>query len=158
MKRKDLLAAGALKQTYAGGVGEGDIFRNVAPEGTRDETVPVVEQKEVTRKTFRPLGSALLVRQTAAEDASSILITETLEKEKPCEGLVLAIGKDLTTVVVGDTVVFGKYSGQEFKLNGELLLILELNEVKGIIEDAPTVEFADGPVFGGCTNLSIGRA
>lgn len=159
MKPKDLLARGALKQTYAGGMGEGDIFRNVAPEGTRDEFVPDTTEKIVVKRKFRPLGTELLVRQTAAEELSPILQgVNQIEKEKPCEGTVLEIGKDLTTVSVGDTVVFGKYSGQEFKLNGEILLILNLNEIKGVIEDEqPESEEIS---FGGCTNLgsSIGRA
>ena len=156
MKRKDLLAAGALKQTYAGGVGEGDIFRNVAPEGTRDETAPTVETKTVVVKRFRPLGTQMLVRQTPPEELSSVLITDEIEKERPCEGTVLEIGKDLTTVAVGDTVVFGKYSGQEFKLNGEKLLILSVDEVKGVLYSEDETE---EKVFelGGCTNF-IGRA
>jgi chaperonin GroES len=162
MKRKDLLAAGALKQTYAGGMGEGDIFRNVSDE-PRMEFTPDTTAKAVARKKFRPIGEALLVRQTVAEDLSPILQgVNQIEQEKPCEGTVLEIGKALTSISVGDTVVFGKYSGQEFKLNDEVLLILNLSEIKGVIYEEPTVEshYADGPTFGGCTNLvsGIGRA
>jgi co-chaperonin GroES (HSP10) len=99
----------------------------------------------------------MLVRQTEAADLSPILQgVNQVEKEKPCEGTVLAIGKDLTVVSIGDTVVFGKYSGQEFKLNGEVLLILNLNEIKGVIEDEQSE--SEEISFGGCTNLTIGRA
>ena len=161
MKRKDLLAAGALTQTYAGGMGEGDIFRNVSDE-PRMEFTPDTTEKKIVRKRFRPLGTELLVRQTAAEDLSPILQgVNQIEKEKPCEGTVLEIGKDLTTISVGDTVVFGKYSGQEFKLNDELLLILNANEVKGILEDEqPADNNTSWGAIGGCTNLNsnIGRA
>jgi chaperonin GroES len=160
MKPKDLLARGALKQTYAGGMGEGDIFRNVSDE-PRMEFVPDTTEKAVVKKVFRPLGTELLVRQTEVEDLSPILQgVEQIKEEKPCEGTVLAVGKDLTTISVGDTVVFGKYSGQEFKLNGEILLIMSANEVKGIIEDEqPADDSQSWGTFGGCTNLSsIGRA
>jgi chaperonin GroES len=156
MKPKDLLARGALKQTYAGGSGEGDIFRNVSDE-PRMEFTPDTTEKTVLRKIFRPLGDGMLVRQTEAADLSPILQgVNQVEKEKPCEGTVLAIGKDLTVVSIGDTVVFGKYSGQEFKLNGEVLLILNLNEIKGVIEDEQSE--SEEISFGGCTNLTIGRA
>ena len=164
MKPKDLLARGALKQTYAGGSGEGDIFRNVSDE-PRMEFTPDTTTKTVLRKIFRPLGKALLVRQTDPEDLSPILQgVNQIEQEKPCEGTVLAIGNDLTTVSVGDTVVFGKYSGQEFKLNGELLLIIELGEIKGVIENEvfPGLENIGytSPKLSGCANLgsTIGRA
>ena len=157
MKRKDILAAGGLKATYAGGSGEGDIFRNVSNE-PRMEFTPDATEKKVVKKIFRPLGTELLVRQTPEEDLSPILQgVNQIEQEKPCEGTVLAIGKDLTTVSIGDIVVFGKYSGQEFKLNGEKLLIINLSEIKGVIENERTdKEIA----FGGCTNLgsTIGRA
>ena len=157
--RKDLLAAGLVKSvTYAGGIGEGDILRNVAPEGSRNEFVPETDATPILKKRFRPLGTQMLVRQTVEETSSTIILDQT-EKEKPCEGTVLETGKDLTTVSVGDTVVFGKYSGQEFKLNGEILLILREEEVKGTLyNDQEEID----KVFklAGCTNLgsTIGRA
>jgi len=165
--RKDMLAAGARKATFAGGEGEGDIFRNVSDE-PRMEFVPEADAKPIAKKVFRPLGKELLVLQTPADEVSSVIITEgTIEKEKPAEGKVLAIGKDLTTIAVGDTVVFGKYSGQEYKLNGAIHLILNENEVKGILEDEQETQETEvvleydsaTQTFGGCTNFNaIGRA
>jgi chaperonin GroES len=153
--RKDTLAAGARRATFAGGSGDGDIFRNVAPEDTREDFVPDTTATPISRKAFRPLGTDLLVRRTEAKNLSDILITDTLEKEQPCEGDVLAIGNSVTNVSVGDTVVFGKYSGQEFKLNGEVLLIMKLEEVRGIIAEEQPAD--DSPSYG-CISGHIGRA
>ena len=151
--RKDTLAAGARSAKFAGGMGDGDIFRNVSDE-PREEFVPDMTAKSVVKKVFRPLGEGLLVRQNETVTESG-LILDTVEKEKPCEGIVLAIGKSVTTVSVGDTVVFGKYSGQAFKLNGEELLIMQLDEVKGILESGQPAD--DSPAFG-CISGHIGRA
>ena len=156
--RRDLLAAGQKSAKFAGGMGDGDIFRNVSDE-PREEFTPDTTATPIPRKQFRPLGEGLLVRQNETAIESG-LILDTVEKEKPCEGLVLTIGKDVTTVSVGDTVVFGKYSGQAFKLNGEELLIMQLDEVKGVISDVPTEESThgdDSPSYG-CISRTIGRA
>lgn len=133
-KRKDVLAAGARSATFNGGIGDNDIFRNVAPEGSRDEEIPVVESTPVPRKKFIPTAGVLLVRRDEARSASSILITETMEKEQPAEGTVLEAGPDVT-IAVGSHIVFGKYAGAEFRLNGETLLLMDATEVKGTIVD-----------------------
>ena len=158
MSRKDFLAAGARSAKFAGGMGDGDIFRNVSNE-PREEFVPDTTATPVAKKVFRPLGDGLLVRQNEVLTPSGLALTETMEKEKPSEGTVLAIGKDVTTVSVGDTVVFGKYSGQAFKLNGEELLIMELKEVKGVISDVPTIESLSDkviPTGGDIRELNVG--
>jgi co-chaperonin GroES (HSP10) len=135
-KRKDVLAAGARSATFMGGSGENDIFRNVAPEGSFDTNVPVVEPVKVVRKKFIPTTGVLLVRRDEARSASGILVTETMEKEQPAEGIVLEVGPKVD-IVVGSHVVFGKYAGAEFKLNGETLLLMEATEIKGTIVDEP---------------------
>jgi len=133
MARKDMLAAGARSAKFAGGIGENDVLRNVAPEGSRDESIPVIETAPVTRKKFRPTKGVLLVRRQEVV-TTSVLITDNMEKEKPAEGIVLEVGKGVD-IEVGAHVVFGKYSGAEFKLNGETLILLEEGEIKGTIED-----------------------
>jgi chaperonin GroES len=156
--RKDQLAAGARSARFAvGGTAvpgaEDDIFRNVAPEGSRDESEITVEHAPVIKQIFRPLGTTLLVRRKTVADESAIINTEAMEKEKPAEGTVIVIGKKVLDVSPGDRVIFGKYSGTEFKLNGEVLLIMNEEDIKGTIEDEIEVPLAgtviDGEWCGG---------
>jgi chaperonin GroES len=74
--------------------------------------------------------------------AGGIVIPDTAT-EKPMRGKVLAIGngKRLESgevvaldVKVGDTVLFGKYSGTEVKVNGEDLLVMREEDIMGVIE------------------------
>jgi chaperonin GroES len=71
-----------------------------------------------------------------------IIIPDTA-KEKPQEGKIVAVGKGKygedgklipIEVKAGDKILFGKYSGSEFKLEGEDLLILREDDILGIIE------------------------
>lgn len=162
--RKDTLAAGAKSAKFAGGVGENDINRNLMSEEDRAaleaETAKIViEKAQAPKKVFRPLGTTILVRRLEPEKLSDILITETLEKEKPAEGTVLVVGKKVVDVVAGDQVVFGKYAGTEFKLNGETLLIMDEADIKGLLEPEMVKTIGGVPEaeisVGGCI---VGRA
>ena len=84
---------------------------------------------------IKPLGERLLVLREEVEEKSSggIILTESYQ-EKPNQGEVKAIGDDVTTVKVGDTIVFGKYSNSDtLEVDGEELLIMELKDVKAVI-------------------------
>ena len=84
---------------------------------------------------IKPLGERLLVLREEVEEKSSggIILTESYQ-EKPNQGEVKAIGDDVTTVKVGDTIVFGKYSSNEtLQVDDEELIILELKDVKAVI-------------------------
>ena len=92
---------------------------------------------------IRPLYDRILVKRADEETKSKGgLFLPEAAKEKPSEGIVLAIGhgkiaengeiKPLT-VKVGDRVMFGKYSGNEIKVNGDERLILREDEVFGIV-------------------------
>ena len=87
---------------------------------------------------FKPLADRVLVEPTAAETttASGIIIPDTA-KEKPQEGIVVAVGPgkkdEPTTVQVGDKVLYGKYSGSELKLDGKDYLIVKEGDLLGII-------------------------
>jgi chaperonin GroES len=95
----------------------------------------------VTR--VRPLHDRVIVKRLAEEEKSKggIIIPDTA-KEKPQEGLVIAVGSGRQEdgkiisleVHAGDHVLFGKYSGTEIKLDGEEHLILRENEILGILE------------------------
>lgn len=84
---------------------------------------------------IKPLGERLLVLREEVEQKSSggIILTESYQ-EKPNQGEVKAIGDDVTTVKVGDTIVFGKYSSNEtLQVDDEELIIMELKDVKAVI-------------------------
>jgi chaperonin GroES len=78
----------------------------------------------------------MLIRQTEAKLGTGIIeLAESVEKERPAEGMILNIGPKVTDFKIGDYVAFGKYAGQLFKLNGEDLLLAKEDEMLGTIED-----------------------
>ena len=92
----------------------------------------------------RPLQDRVLIRRVAEEEKTKggIIIPDSA-KEKPAEGEVIAVGNgkydDKGTlrplnVKKGDRVLFGKYSGNEIKLDGVDHLILREDDILGIIE------------------------
>jgi chaperonin GroES len=94
--------------------------------------------------TFRPLHDRVLVRRIDAEEKSAggIIIPDTA-KEKPQQGEVVAVGPGardehgkLTPLDVkpGDTVLFGKWSGTEVKIDGKELLIMKESDIMGVLE------------------------
>jgi chaperonin GroES len=92
----------------------------------------------------RPLHDRILVRRVAEEEKTKggIIIPDSA-KEKPAEGEVVAVGTGKVTdkgsvrpleVKAGDRILFGKYSGNEIKVDGVEHLILREDEVLGVIE------------------------
>ena len=86
----------------------------------------------------KPLADRVLIEPAPAEQKTSggIIIPDTA-KEKPQKGTVVAVGngkKDYTmTVKVGDVVLYGKYSGTEFKYEGKDYLIMREDEIYAIL-------------------------
>lgn len=87
---------------------------------------------------IQPLSDRVLVEPQAAETktASGIIIPDSA-KEKPQQGKVVAVGKGKKdhemTVKVGDTVLYGKYSGTELKLEGEDYLMMREDDILAIV-------------------------
>ena len=87
---------------------------------------------------IKPLADRVLVEPAAAETttASGIIIPDTA-KEKPQKGTVVAIGTgkkdEPLTVKVGDTVLYGKYSGTELKFEGKDFLMMRESDILAII-------------------------
>jgi chaperonin GroES len=92
----------------------------------------------------RPLQDRILVRRVAEEEKTKggIIIPDSA-KEKPAEGEVMAVGPGKANdkgivrplqVKVGDRVLFGKYSGNEIKVEGVEHIILREDEVLGILD------------------------
>jgi chaperonin 10 Kd subunit len=82
------------------------------------------------------LGKRILIKQTEQEEVtkSGIVLPGTASKEKPIIGEVLAVGKKIEEVSVGDKVIFEKYAGTEVKDGEETYLILEKDNVLAIVE------------------------
>lgn len=83
---------------------------------------------------FKPLGERVLVERTEVENktASGIIIPDNA-KEKPQTAKVVAIGNKIEDLKVGDTIVFEQYRGSEIKLDGRDYLILNLENIMGIM-------------------------
>jgi chaperonin GroES len=92
----------------------------------------------------RPLGDRILIKrhEEVEKTRGGIIIPESA-KERPLEGTVIAVGsgkrlEDGTLqkldVKAGDTILFGKYSGTEIKVDGVELTIVREDEVLGIVE------------------------
>ena len=92
----------------------------------------------------KPLHDRILVKriEEGEQVVGGIIIPDTA-KEKPQQGKVVAVGAGKTDdkgkrtpldVKDGDKILFGKYSGQEIKLDGEEFLIMREDEVLGVIE------------------------
>jgi chaperonin GroES len=98
-------------------------------------------------KKLRPLGDRVVVQPTPREETtkSGIVIPDTA-KEKPQEGKVLAVGpgrvlddgkREPMDVKQGDKVLYAKYAGTEFKLDGEDLLIISGKDILAVVESRP---------------------
>jgi chaperonin GroES len=92
----------------------------------------------------RPLQDRVLVRRVAEEEKTKggIIIPDTA-KEKPAEGEVIAVGNGKAddkgkvrplSVKKGDRILFGKYSGNEIKIDGVDHLILREDDILGVLE------------------------
>ncbi|MBR4999753.1 MAG: co-chaperone GroES [Rikenellaceae bacterium] len=83
---------------------------------------------------IKPLADRVVIEPKTAEEktAGGLFIPDTA-KEKPLEGVVLAVGagtKDVTMeVAVGDRVLYGKYSGTEINVDGKNLIIMRQNDI-----------------------------
>ena len=94
---------------------------------------------------FRPLHDRVVVRRLEGEEKSKggIIIPETA-KEKPQEGEVVAVGpgawdesgkRTPLDVKAGDSILFGKWSGSEIKIDGQEFLIMKETDILGVLED-----------------------
>ena len=98
-----------------------------------------------SKTKLRPLGDRVVVKPTPREEMTKtgIVLPDTA-KEKPQEGSVLAAGpgriledgkREQMDVKEGDRVLYAKYAGTEFKLEGEDLLIISQKDILAIVED-----------------------
>jgi chaperonin GroES len=96
------------------------------------------EKKAAQTVNVTPLHDRVIVKPAKAEEktAGGIIIPDTA-KEKPQRGTVIAAGPgkkdEPVTVKIGDTVLYGKYSGTEIQLEGEDLLIMRESDILAIV-------------------------
>ncbi len=94
---------------------------------------------------LRPLGDRVVVKPTPREEMtkSGIVLPDTA-KEKPQEGMIIAAGpgrilddgkREALDVKEGQKVLYAKYAGTEFKIDGEELLIVSQKDILAIVED-----------------------
>ena len=97
-----------------------------------------------TDSKLRPLGDRVVVKPTPREEVtkSGIVLPDTA-KEKPQEGQIIAVGpgkiledgsREKMDVAVGDKVLYAKYAGTEFKVDGADLLIISQKDILAVIE------------------------
>jgi chaperonin GroES len=97
-----------------------------------------------TATKLRPLGDRVVIQPTPREEMtkSGIVLPDTA-KEKPQEGKIIAAGPGRLTdegarepmdVKEGDTVLYAKYAGTEFKVDGDELLIVSQKDILAIVE------------------------
>merc|ERR1712054_86660 len=101
-------------------------------------------KEEIKGMKFRPLHDRVVVERMESEQktAGGIIIPDTAQ-EKPMQGKVIAVGagaRDDTgkiqplDVKSGDTVLFGKWSGTEVKIDGQEYLIMKESDIMGVID------------------------
>jgi chaperonin GroES len=94
--------------------------------------------KKHIQMNIKPLSDRVLVEPAQAETttASGIIIPDTAQ-EKPQKGTIVAVGNgkidEPLTVKVGDTVLYGKYSGTELKLEGKDYMIMRESDILAIL-------------------------
>jgi chaperonin GroES len=97
-----------------------------------------------TDTKLRPLGDRVVVKPSPREEVtkSGIVLPDTV-KERPQEGTILAAGpgsiledgsRGKMDVAVGDKILYAKYAGTEFKVDGEDLLIISQKDILAIVE------------------------
>ena len=97
----------------------------------------LINKKQI-QMNIKPLSDRVLVEPANAETktASGIIIPDTAQ-EKPQKGTIVAVGNgkidEPLTVKVGDTVLYGKYSGTELKLEGKDYMIMRESDILAIL-------------------------
>jgi chaperonin GroES len=116
-----------------------------AAQGRRPKEECALAKAIASSTKLRPLGDRVVIKPTPREDMtkSGIVLPDTA-KEKPQEGTILAAGpgriledgtREKMDVKEGDRVLYSKYAGTEFKVEGEELLIVSQKDILATIQD-----------------------
>lgn len=84
---------------------------------------------------FQPLGKRVLVKRVeeANTTISGIIIPDSAQ-EKPSKGEVVAVSSEVSDLSCGDVVIFAKYSGSEISLQNEKFLVINTEDIFGIVK------------------------
>jgi len=85
-----------------------------------------------------PLNENLVIQgmiENPAQTESGILIPDTIEKERPTQGVVIAVSEKIKEIKVGDKVLFSKYGATELEVDGEEILIVGIEDVYAVVKD-----------------------
>ncbi len=120
------------------------IKKTVAKKMTKSNSM----RKEVAQVPLRPLGDRIVVRpltedEIGTKSPSGIIIPDTVSKEKPEQGIVVAVGPGKIDdgdripmdISVGDKVLFSKYGYEEVKVGGKEYFIVSENSVLAVINE-----------------------
>ncbi len=134
---KDSLARGARSAQFAAGVGKGKAeLKNLSTE-PRNSVKQVEIDRKRTYKRIVPKGDMLLVERREPENISAggvLIPDETLDKDRPAEGVVVTAGPLVKDLKEGDYVIFGKYAGTEYPFSGQILLFMREEEIIATVE------------------------
>ena len=119
------------------------IATEARPVDTSTSTTPALATG-ITKK-LRPLGDRVVIQPSLGEEKtkSGIVIPDTA-KEKPQEGIVRAVGpgrilddgsREAMDITQGETVLFAKYAGTEYRLNGSDVLIVSRKDILAVIDE-----------------------
>ncbi len=133
----------AILQNFRQGASKRYVAYNV--ESMKKSTKKKIAIKITKNMKIQPLGDRILIKPMSVEEKASpagILIPDTVSKEKPEQGKVVAVGagrRDEKGVVhapqvkIGDTVLFSKYGYDEVKIDGDEYFILKEENILAII-------------------------
>jgi chaperonin GroES len=141
LTRRDRIAARAAAQLSYSGFFQATTGSPKQPRNGVINAMAATATK--TSVKIRPLHDRVIVErlEEGEQKVGGIIIPDTA-KEKPQQGKVIAVGKGKVEkdgkvtpldVKEGDTVLFGKYSGQEIKIEGEEYLIMREEEILGVV-------------------------
>lgn len=123
--------------------------KKVASKKVEKSVTKKISSAPVEQSGLRPLGDRIVVRPLSNEEngtrsPSGIIIPETVSKEKPEQGIVVAVGpgrvgddneRIAMSVAVGDRVIFSKYGFDEVKVGGKEYFVVSEASVLAVIND-----------------------
>ncbi len=104
-----------------------------------------LEMMPPTKLIFPTANKLLVVREEAPERIGAIIVPESVRnREMPLHGVVAAVGPDVYQVEVGDTVIFGQYSGTNIKVDELMYTVLKDEDIHVILEERDAEETSEG--------------
>ena len=98
-----------------------------------------------TKTIFPTFNKVLVVREEVPDRIGAIIVPDSVrDREIPLHGVVAAVGPDVYQVDIGDTVVFGLYSGTNIKVDELIYTVLKDEDIHVILEERDAEETSEG--------------